>query len=139
LTKNNYVNVTNIPPNITVQPVDTIVALGSNTSLSVTATGTSLGYQWRLSGSALANATNSILLRNNVTCLRAGSYDVIVSNTAGSVLSSPALLTVVAPPGIAGQPGDQTVVPGQTAQFTITATNECGGGMTYQWQFFGTN
>jgi PKD repeat protein len=139
LTKNNYISVTNIPPNITVQPVDTIVALGSNTFLSVTATGTSLGYQWRLSGSALANATNSILLRNNVTCLRAGSYDVIVSNTAGSVLSSPALLTVVAPPGIAGQPSDQTVAPGQTALFTITATNECGGGMAYQWQFFGTN
>jgi PKD repeat protein len=139
LTRTNYVNVTNIPPNITVQPLDTIVALGSNTSLSVTATGTSLGYQWRLGGSPLANATNSVLLRNNVTCARAGSYDVIVSNTAGSVLSSPTLLTVIAPPGIASQPIDQTVAPGQTAQFTIIATNECGSGSTYQWQFFGTN
>jgi hypothetical protein len=31
------------------------------------------------------------------------------------------------------------VFAGQTAQFNVTATNECGGGLTYQWQFFGTN
>jgi len=106
----------------------------------VTATGSPPpGYQWRLAGAPLANATNSILLRNNVTCFRAGIYDVIVSNIAGSVLSSPAVLTVVGPPEIASQPTDQTVAAGQTAQFSVTATNACGGGLTYQWQFFGTN
>jgi PKD repeat protein len=140
LTRNNYITVTNIPPTITAQPVDTIVALGSNTFLSVTATGSPPpGYQWRLNGAQLGNATNSILLRNNVTCLRAGIYDVIVSNIAGSVLSSPAVLTVASPPEIASQPTDQTVAAGQTAQFSVTATNACGGGLTYQWQFFGTN
>jgi PKD repeat protein len=140
LTKNNYVKVTNVPPTITVQPVDTIVALGSNTFLSVTATGTvPLSYQWRLGGVALANATDAVLLRNSVTCLSAGSYDVIVSNVAGSVISAPAVLTVVGPPGIASQPTAQTVFPGETAQFNATATNACGGGLTYQWQYFGSN
>jgi PKD repeat protein len=139
LIRNNYISVTNVPPTITVQPVDTIVALGSNTFLSVTATGTAIGYQWRLGGTPLANATNSVLLRNNVTCFRAGIYDVIVSNVVGSVLSSPAVLTVASPPGIATQPTDQIVAAGQTAQFTVTATNACGDGLTFQWQFFGTN
>ena len=140
LTRNNYITITNIPPTITVQPVDTIVALGSNTFLSVTATGAPpVGYQWRLGGAPLANATNSILLRNNVTCFRAGIYDVIVSNIAASVISSPAVLTVASPPGIATQPTDQIVAAGQSAQFSVTATNACGDGLTYQWQFFGTN
>jgi PKD domain len=140
LTKNSYIKVTNVPPTITVQPAGTIVALGSNTFLSVTATGTApLRYQWRLAGVALANATDAVLLRNSVTCLNAGNYDVIVTNAGGSVISAPALLTVVGPPGIASQPTDQSVFAGQTAQFNVTATNECGGGLTYQWQFFGTN
>jgi PKD repeat protein len=140
LTKNNYIIVTNVPPTITVQPVDTIVAVGSNTFFSVTATGSPApGYQWRLNGAQLGNATNSVLLRNNVTCLRAGTYDVIVSNIAGTVISVPAVLMVVGQPGIASPPTDQIVAAGQTAQFSVTATNACGGGLTYQWQFFGTN
>jgi PKD repeat protein len=140
LTRNNYISVTNVPPTISQQPLDTIVALGSNTFLSVTATGAPpVGYQWRLGGVPLGNATNSVLLRNNVTCFRAGIYDVIVSNIAGSVLSSPAVLTVASPPGIANQPTDQIVAAGQTAQFSVTATNACGDGLTYQWHFFGTN
>ena len=140
LTRNNYIVVTNVPPTITAQPVDAIVALGSNTFLSVTATGSPApGYQWRLNGAQLGNATNSVLLRNNVTCARAGTYDVIVSNIAGTVISLPAVLTVVGPPGIDTEPTNQTVAAGQTAQFSVTATNACGGGFTYQWQFFGTN
>jgi PKD repeat protein len=140
LTRTNYITVTNVPPAITVQPVGTIVPFGSNAAFSVAATGTApLSYQWRLAGVPIANATSSILTRNNTACADAGTYDAIVTNAAGSVASAPALLTVVAPPGIASQPVDQSVLAGQTAQFTVTATNACGGGLTYQWQFFGTN
>src|SRR5262249_6152598 len=110
MAKNNYINVTNAPPAITLQPVDTIVSLGSNALLIVAATGSPpLFYQWRLAGQPLADATNSTLARNNVTCDRAGNYDVTVSNAAGVVYSSVAVLTVVGPPGIATQPADESV------------------------------
>jgi hypothetical protein len=64
---------------------------------------------------------------------------VIVSNIGGSVISSPAVLMVVAPPVIATEPTNQIAGLGQTVQFNVVATNDCGGGLAYQWQFFGTN
>src|SRR6266566_4065649 len=63
------------------------------------------------------------------------SFAVVVSNTAGTVTSSAALLTVNAAavaPTITTQPGNQTVVAGQTASFTVVAAGTAPLG--YQWQ-----
>ena len=38
---------------------------------------------------------------------------------------------------IPDQPSSQTVAQGQDATFTLTATNECGGGANYQWRWNG--
>jgi hypothetical protein len=46
---------------------------------------------------------------------------------------------VVAPPAITVQPTNQTVFAGQSASFMVTATNQCGGGLAYQWQLNGIN
>src|SRR4029077_10957841 len=60
---------------------------------------------------------------------------VVVSNTAGSVTSSAAILTVNAAavaPSITTQPASQTVTAGQTAFFSVAATGTAP--LTYQWQ-----
>ena len=88
--------VTNAPPFITAQPQSLEVKVGSNATFAVTAGGTGpLAYQWRFNGTNLAGATTSTLARPGVQASSAGDYSVVVSNTAGSVTSSNAVLTIV--------------------------------------------
>jgi len=86
------------PPSILSQPVSQSVNQGSPVSFSVVATGTGLGYQWRLNSTNIARATNANYSLASATTNNAGTYSVIVSNTAGSVTSSNAVLTVIPPP-----------------------------------------
>jgi hypothetical protein len=61
----------------------------------------------------------------------------VVSNSGGSVTSNAAALTVSAAPSITSQPSNRTVVAGQTASFSVTATGT--GPLSYQWKKNGTN
>jgi len=54
-----------------------------------------LTYQWRLAGTNLPGATSNPLVLSNVDYGQAGSYSVMVSNSAIAVASSDALLTVM--------------------------------------------
>src|SRR5439155_15658286 len=123
-------------PVITQQPQSTGILAGSNVSFSVTATGSSLGYQWRLNGLNISGATNAALALLNVQSASEGDYTVFISNPGGSVLSAPATLTVSAPPNITQQPQSQGATVGATVSFNVSAT---GGGLTYQWRFNGSN
>jgi hypothetical protein len=84
------------PPAIAAQPQNQMVNLGSNASFSVSATGTApLVYQWLFNATnAVAGGINSLLVLTNVQDLDAGGYSVLVSNAAGAVLSSTAVLSV---------------------------------------------
>ncbi|HSU55492.1 MAG TPA: immunoglobulin domain-containing protein, partial [Candidatus Dormibacteraeota bacterium] len=102
------ISATNTPPAITRQPVSLTNNAGTTATFSVGATGTSLTYQWRKGGTNMANggnvtgATGSALALANVASGDAGTYSVVVANSAGSVTSTPATLTVVIstnPPG----------------------------------------
>ena len=90
--------VCNVPPIITQQPVNLIVTAPSAANFSITATGTSLTYQWRKNGVNLANggnisgANSAILMINPTAATEAGSYDVLISGTCGSVTSAVATL-----------------------------------------------
>ena len=88
-------------PVITTQPASTTVALGGTTTLSVTATGGSLVYAWSKDGTSLTGSESGIsgsatrtLTISSATVDHAGDYTVTVSNTAGSVTSAAATLTV---------------------------------------------
>ena len=84
-----------IPPTIAVQPADQSITIGENATFNVAAGGTKpLSYQWIYKGSAIPGATNSILVLTNVQGNQAGIYDVQITNTVGSVVSSNATLTV---------------------------------------------
>ncbi len=125
--------VTNIPPGITTQPTSRTVAVGASTTFSVTATGTSLAYQWRHGASAIPGETGSSLALSGILLTDAGAYDVIVTNSSGSVTSSVATLTVTNPaPAITAQPTNRTVGTGTAVSFAVTASG--ANPLTYQWR-----
>ena len=137
--------VTNIPPVITLQPTNQTAGVGATVSLTVTATGTApLSYQWQVNGTNLVNggpvsgATTNLLTISNVQTNNSGSYTLIVTNLAGSVTSSNAVLTVLSSPVIVVQPtNNQTMEVGSTATFAVTAIGTVP--LSYQWQVNGTN
>ena len=85
-----------VTPAITVPPTNVIAVAGQTVHFSVTATGTPLAYQWRLSGTNVSGATGSTLTLNNVSTNNAGTYSVTVTNLGGTVTSTGASLAVYA-------------------------------------------
>jgi hypothetical protein len=89
-------------PIITLPPSSTSVLLGSNVTLSVTASGGSLVYLWQENGVNLSNgsgvsgANTATLTLTGVTGSAEGNYTVIVSNFTGKATAM-ARLTVVDP------------------------------------------
>jgi sugar lactone lactonase YvrE len=84
-------------PSITSQPTAQTVTAGAAVTLSVTASGTVSTYQWFLNGVAVAGATTSVYTIPRATSPNAGTYTVVVSNSAGSTTSNAATLNVNAP------------------------------------------
>ncbi len=81
-------------------PASLTINSGDNASFSVTAAGGNLSYQWRKDGNnltdggSIAGATSATLTITGAVAADAGSYDVVVSNVAGSVTSVAATLTI---------------------------------------------
>jgi membrane carboxypeptidase/penicillin-binding protein PbpC len=85
-------------PLITAQPVSQIATQGQAASFSVNvAANPSPGYQWFFNGAALhgGGSRNSTLNLSSVDWTNSGTYTVVVTNSYGSVTSTPATLTVV--------------------------------------------
>jgi alpha-tubulin suppressor-like RCC1 family protein len=130
------------PPTITSQPASRVVNVGTNVTFSVVATGTApLHYQWRFNNNNIAGATSNILTRLNVQTTNSGNYSVVITNIAGGIISSNALLTVIAntnvAPTITTQPASQVVNAGTNVTFRVVATGTAP--LSYQWQFNNTN
>jgi uncharacterized repeat protein (TIGR01451 family) len=125
-----------VPPTITSQPTNQNVAVGGSVTFQVTAAGSSpLGYQWWFNGTnAVGTGTNWLNLQN-VQTNQAGTYIVVVTNAAGALTSSPAILTIGTPPSITQQPSGTTIVQGQSATFNVVANG--GTPLSYQWRFNG--
>jgi DNA-binding beta-propeller fold protein YncE len=88
------------PPAIVAQPQSLTAWRGSPVQLQVVAQGTALAYQWLRDGASVAGATEATLAFPEVQPHQAGAYSVNVYNPVGSLASSPAQLTVIAPPNI---------------------------------------
>ena len=130
------------PPSITTQPASQTVNAGQTATFSVVATGTApLSYQWQQNGANISGATAaSYTIPATTSANNGATFDVLVSNSAGSVTSSTAKLTVTAaavPPSITTQPANQTVTAGQTATFSVAATGTAP--LSYQWRQNGAN
>ena len=81
-------------PTISEPPKSQAGFVGTAVSFNVVAGGTApLAYQWFFNGQPIAGATDSALTIPQVQTDSVGSYAVLVSNSAGSVVSDVALLT----------------------------------------------
>ena len=127
------------PPVITAQPSGKTNAVGSTISFSVTATGSgTLAYQWRFGGTNISGATTNPFTLASAQLTNNGNYSVFITNDFGSVTSSVAALLVTnAPPAITSQPQGQTILAGQDATFSVSATGTAP--LAYQWLYGGVN
>ena len=84
-----------LPPIINVQPVSQLAAVSNSVTFTVgLSQGTSPAYQWRQNGTPISGATQSSLTLASLSWSSAGTYSVVVSNSAGSQTSSGATLIV---------------------------------------------
>jgi (2Fe-2S) ferredoxin len=136
------VTVNAVVPTITTQPANQMATVGATATFTVVANGGSstLSYQWKNGGTAITGATGASYTTPALTLAESGSsYTVVVTDSAGSVTSNAATVTVtVVPvaPTITTQPTNQTVNAGATATFTVVATGTAT--LTYQWKSGGT-
>jgi hypothetical protein len=133
-----------VAPSISTQPASLSVAAGSDAAFAVAAYGTeALSYQWRFNGADIAGANSPVLRLMAVTNANAGSYTVAVTNSAGSAVSNPAMLSVSAgtpaavAPSIVTQPASVVVNVGNTATFAVGVDGT--GPLTFQWRRDGVN
>jgi hypothetical protein len=126
------------PPSISAHPQSQTIATGGSATFAVTASGSApLACQWRLNGTNVSGATNGLLNLVNVQPALAGGYTVVITNAAGSVTSSVAMLTVVSPPAITSQPQSLSVLSGAGVTFSVTASGAAP--LSYQWRYNGGN
>jgi len=87
---------TAVAPTITTQPLNQTVTAGQTATFTVLAAGTApLGYQWQKNSVNIAGATlASYTTPATTTADNGATFAVVVSNTAGTVTSSAATLTV---------------------------------------------
>ncbi|MCX8521571.1 MAG: DUF1566 domain-containing protein, partial [Rhodoferax sp.] len=131
-------------PVISTQPLTQSVVAPGTASFSVTATATGTGplrYQWKKNGSNIDGATSSTYTTPATSNADNGAaYSVSISNSAGTVTSNTATLTVapaLGSPAIGSQPVAQSVVTATTASFSVTATGT--EPLAYQWKKNGTD
>jgi hypothetical protein len=88
-----------VAPSILVQPSSVTVSAGATATFSVSTLGSApLSYFWNRNGAPIAGATASTYSTNNVQLADSGSqFSCLVSNAYGTILSSNATLTVIAP------------------------------------------
>jgi uncharacterized repeat protein (TIGR03803 family) len=135
---------TSSPPVITLQPANQFVLPGGTALFSVAAIGNlPFLYRWQHDGTNLADglnvsgATASRLVISNAGVSDAGIYSAIISNSAGSTVSTGAVFVIVTPPSIVTQPFHQVVALGGTASFTVVADGTAP--LSFLWQRNNTN
>jgi hypothetical protein len=132
------------PPYFITQPTNQTVTNGASVTFSATAGGqTPLNFQWLFNGTNLSAGGNisgtasNVLSIAAVTTNNSGNYSLVVTNSAGSVTSSVAVLTVGFAPAFSAQPANQIVLVGSNAVFSVTASGSTP--LVFQWRKNGAN
>ena len=122
-------------PSITSQPASQTVTEGGSVTFSVGATGTApLDYQWFKGPNPISGATANTYTINPVQLSDADTYTARVANSADTVYSNAATLTVnplVVAPSITSHPSTQTVNVGTQVAFSVGAAGTAP--FNYQW------
>lgn len=124
-----------LAPLIAAPPVSAAVDLGQPVVFKVAAIGIPhVAYQWTKNGSDIAGATGATLVLPATTANDDGVYRVVLTNTAGVVVSDPVTLTlngVILPPTITTHPTTQLIPEGATGTLSVMAVGT--EPLTYQW------
>ncbi len=141
------------PPAIVTQPASTFGVVGRSALFSVAVDGTApFFYQWRFNGANISGALNpsantASLTLANLNTFQAGFYSVVIINSAGSIVSSAAQLSVLLPPFISVQPTNRQVrirpdpaaaSNGTNVSLVISGTSG-NSAVSYQWRFNGVD
>jgi hypothetical protein len=121
------------PPVIVAQPAARSIEAGNPLSLSLSATGASLNFQWFKDSVLIRGAQSAAFTVAEAGPQDAGTYTVYVSNGGGAVTSSPAVITIVPAraPVISSQPAPIALAPGGSGQLAVVA--EGSSPLSYQW------
>ncbi|MBF0510838.1 MAG: immunoglobulin domain-containing protein [Candidatus Omnitrophica bacterium] len=142
-TNNNPISDTNpstpMAPVIQSQPASVTVRAPATATFTVSAIGYPVpAYQWmqKASGTSsfvnISGATSSSYTTPATTLANSATqYQCIITNSAGSVTSNAATLTVYTIPNITAQPASQTVIAPLTVSFSVSVTG--APLLTYQW------
>src|SRR3974390_1406057 len=103
-----------VAPSITTQPVSPSVSPGQTATFTVVAAGTApLRYQWQRAGANISGGSLASYTTAATTISDNGSqFDVVVSNSAGTVTSHAATLNVISPSQQPAEPVDITPIDG---------------------------
>ena len=130
---------TDIPPiYVFSQPASQTVTVGQSATFAADVAATPAPtYQWKKNGAAIPGATSVSYTIAAAQTSDAGTYTLVITNSAATVTTNDATLTVnpvsgLTAPAITTQPTSQTVTVGSTASFTVAATGNPFP--TYQWK-----
>ena len=106
--------------------------LDDDYTFTVVAAGTEpINYQWHLGGQEVDGATENTLRLTDLSALESGSYQVVVSNHAGSETSETVTLAVESPPVITQLTESLSLVEGDGLELSVTAVGT--EPLAYQW------
>ena len=128
-------------PSFSVQPTNSTVCAGTNSSFSTTVANASSGLRWEVNtgggftaitdGGVYSGASTAGLLITGATAGMNGyQYRLSAQNSCGNTVSTAVTLTVKAAPSISAQPTNSSIYVGAGTTFTATVANATG----YQWQ-----
>jgi hypothetical protein len=119
-------------PVINTQPQSASAYVSQTAIFNVVATGAdTISYQWKTNGVNAGTNGPALAVGPVVMAWNGMAIVVTVTDSAGSLGSSAAALTVLADPVIHGHPHNKTVHSGQTATFSVDATGQSA--LSYQW------
>jgi hypothetical protein len=125
------------PPTITRPPKAEVITAGQTISLSVTATGTPLAYQWQFNGTNLPGETAASLTIRGAQGNDAGVYTVLVSNPfSATPVSASASVTVKLLTPIISFPANNSVT-GVSNLIVTGRVGANGGGTAIIYQLDG--
>jgi hypothetical protein len=122
-------------PVVTSSPTDASLLVGAPLTLTANAGGLPAAtYQWQKNGAPIAGATSATLTLPAVQPADAGTYTLVVTNAAGSVSTTPAVITVTTAvaPTITTVPVSQSITVGTPLTLTVGVAGVPAP--TYQWQ-----